>query len=56
MEKISIIGIIVYFVNQSNQAVTRLITLPSLLGYKKTGISTISFVSFIRRSNKYIID
>ena len=42
--------------NQSNQAVTRLIVLPSLLGYRKTGISTISFVSFIRRSNKYITD
>jgi hypothetical protein len=37
-KKISVLGIVVHFINQSYNNVTRLIALPELLSYSKTGV------------------
>ena len=37
-EKISVLGVVVYFINQSYDNVTRLIALPELLNHSKNGV------------------
>jgi fructose-1,6-bisphosphatase len=51
-EKLSIIGIIVYFINNKRDMVTRLISLPELPNYKKTGVGKCQF-SYIARMQLY---
>lgn len=45
-KKISVLGIVVHFINKGYENVTRLIGLPELPEHKKTGIS--KFISALR--------
>ena len=42
-EKISVLGVVVHFINVKSEAVTRLIGLPELKGHSKTGIGKLIF-------------
>jgi len=37
-KKLSVVGVIIHFINVKYKAVTRLIGLPELLGYRKPGV------------------
>ncbi len=43
-DKISVVGIVVHFINQHYKAVTRLITLPSLPKHSKTGVDQVAVI------------
>jgi hypothetical protein len=37
-KRLSVVGVVVHFINTKNQNVTRLISLPTLPGYRKSGV------------------
>jgi len=45
-EKLSVIGIVVYFINDKYEAVLRLIGLPELPGHRKSGVGESFFYYF----------
>jgi hypothetical protein len=42
-KKLSVIGVVVHFINNKYEAVLRLIGLPKLLGHRKSGVSELFF-------------
>jgi hypothetical protein len=48
-EKISVVGVVIHFINEDYENVTRLIGLPELPGHGKAGVGTLPyFVSFFK--------
>jgi hypothetical protein len=43
-DRISVVGVVVYFINKRYEAVTRLIGLPQVLVHSKAGVSKCFFV------------
>jgi hypothetical protein len=47
-EKLSVLGVVVHFINSKDESVTRLIGLPELPGHGKSGVGTcFIFVYFV---------
>ena len=54
-ERLSIVGVVVHFINDKYEAVSRLIGLPTLPGHGKTGVSESFFYYFKCSYNTSII-
>ena len=56
-EKISILGVVVHFINQSYDNITRLIALSELPNHSKTGVSIYIdlFYDIFQRTNECVI-
>jgi hypothetical protein len=54
-KRLSVVGIIIHFINNKYKAVLRLISLPMLPGHRKTGVSELFFYYFKCSCNTSII-
>ena len=54
-ERLSVVGVVVYFINDKYEAVLRLIGLPELPGHRKTGVGELFFYYFKCSYNTSII-
>jgi hypothetical protein len=54
-ERLSVVGVIVHFINNKYKAVLRLIGLPELPGHRKTGVGELFFYYFKYSYNTSIV-
>jgi hypothetical protein len=54
-EKLSVVSVIVHFINNKYKAISRLISLPELLGHRKLGVGKLFFYYFKYSCNMLII-
>jgi hypothetical protein len=54
-ERLSVVGIVIHFINDKYEAISRLISLPTLPGHGKTGVSKLFFYYFKYSYNMSII-
>jgi hypothetical protein len=54
-KKLSVVGVVVHFINNKYKAVLRLIGLPKLLGHRKSGVGKLFFYYFKCSCNTLII-